>query len=314
MTRFLFLFAALLCLAACAAPPAPDPDGAVLIGFEALPKSLATVVLTETPDPGIAQTATRAALPTTIPLPPTFTPTPTPYLGVFMGNLTPEPGVVYYPPGAYRHPGNSSASVGVIPFNSGNPGVGVPVMTTPGAAIPTFAAGVSGGGSAAAGCSQPPVPPFVNAANNATVQSRIGCPAGGAFTTRLVTQPFQGGVMFWRDTREIYVLSTAAVAGQGIDIYWRMNDAWNEGMPADDPAFIPPAGFLQPVRGFGFVWRNNQGIRDRLGWALGGEQPYDATLQPFERGFMITGIDGRIWALVANPDPNTGTHFGALSP
>ena len=56
-------------------------------------------------------------------------------------------------------------------------------------------------------------------------------------------------------------------------------DTYADGDPESDPSIVPPAGLLQPIRGFGKVWRENQAVRDRLGWAVAPEQGYDAAYQ-----------------------------------
>lgn len=302
LSLLVFSWIALL-LGGCGTQTPPDSDGALLLGFDSLPKALVTIQFTETPDPGIVQATSLALTPTMQPLPPTFTPTPTPYVGVFMGNITPESGTVVYRPGTYH---------GAL-IVSGGAAVGVPV---PAATIaPSVPAAATLGGVAvpAGNCAEAPAPPFVNVANNANIRAKLGCPSGGPFGVRLVIQPFQNGFMFWRDTKEIFVLSTLTIGQQGIDIYWRVADSWNETLPADDLSLVPPQGLLQPVRGFGYVWRGSQAIRDRVGWAFSPEQPYDPTWQLYERGWMMTGIDGKVFALAPNPDASTGSHFGALN-
>jgi hypothetical protein len=119
--------------------------------------------------------------------------------------------------------------------------------------------------------------------------------------------------MFWRDTREIFALSTQAIASAQVDFYWRVADTWNESLPPSDPSITPPQNLMQPMRGFGYVWRLNPAIRERLGWALAGEQPFEAAYQPFERGWMLTGPNGAVFAFAPNPDGATGAHFGALA-
>jgi hypothetical protein len=160
-----------------------------------------------------------------------------------------------------------------------------------------------------------PAPPFANAAKNPAVQQRLGCATGAPYTVKLVAQPFQTGFMFWRETREIYIVSTAGLQkGAPTDSFWRVSDNWNESIPASDPALVAPAGLFQPVRGFGYVWRSNAAIRNSLGWALAGEQPYDSTWQNFERGWMMTTNNGGVLALAPldGPPVTTGVHFGLL--
>jgi hypothetical protein len=121
--------------------------------------------------------------------------------------------------------------------------------------------------------------------------------------------------MFWRSTKEIYVLSTAGLHnGATTDTFWRVVDSWTEALPASDPAQVPPAGLLQPVRGFGYVWRNNPTMHNTLGWALATEQPYDAVWQDFEHGWMMTNNNGTVFALAPldGPPPTTGIHFGPM--
>jgi hypothetical protein len=141
-------------------------------------------------------------------------------------------------------------------------------------------------------------------AKTPTVGARIGCPKDGGYGLTLVIQPFQNGVMIWRESKEIYALGVG-------NAFYKVSDTWNETLPANDPALNPPAGLAQPVRGFGYVWRNNPSIRNGLGWALSGEQRVDGYWQEFERGFMIAAANGDVYAL-APVDSNGGQHFGGL--
>jgi hypothetical protein len=93
------------------------------------------------------------------------------------------------------------------------------------------------------------------------------CPVGPPKWTQLIVQDFEHGQMLWAEvSRMIYILYTGGTR-------WEIRpDTWVEGMSEDDPAIMPPAGFFQPVRGFGLVWRDEQTpagarVRDRLGWA-----------------------------------------------
>ncbi len=49
----------------------------------------------------------------------------------------------------------------------------------------------------------------------------------------------------------------------------------------------PPNGLLEPVRGFGKVWRNFSGVRDGLGWATAQESGTNAVIQDFAMGRMM---------------------------
>jgi hypothetical protein len=112
-------------------------------------------------------------------------------------------------------------------------------------------------------------------------------------STSAAVQPFEGGLMIWReDDRQIYTLYA--------DGSWMaVDDTWTEDQPASDPAITAPADHFQPIRGFGKVWRNNRQVRGRLGWGLEPERGVDASVQPFQSGSVIE-LDGRVYVLVAD--------------
>lgn len=97
-------------------------------------------------------------------------------------------------------------------------------------------------------------------------------------------QAFDTGYMIWRgDTSTIYVL-------YGDDSSWvSYPDTWTEGEPIDTGQ--PPADRVAPVRGFGKVWVE-QGLGQRLGWALSNEQAYTATIEEYQAdgNFPALGI------------------------
>lgn len=280
-TLLALLVALALLLTACSddTPYQQDDDPAILTGFDTLPKQIATVALTATPTPVIMNAEPAVvAPPTPTTGPPRATPTLTPYVGVFLGQPTSESG---------------EPAPTLAPFTI-NSGAGAPVINSSGGIAPA-----ENGGS---GCSQSAAGQFAGA--YAGIQSQLGCPINaGMSITPMVTQSFERGVMFWRgDSRQIYALASN---GQ----YWQTPDTWDESMPPNDPAFSPPAGLLQPVRGFGFVWRNNPAIRDALGWATMQESQYSSFWQDFERGAMLLGENGRIYALFTAE----GRHSGPLN-
>ena len=263
-------------LTACgtSAPP-QDLNPPILTNFDALPKQLATVVFTPTPTPVlIGGTVVPVAQPTATAAPPTLTPTLTPYVGVFLGEPTSESG----------EPAPTLAPYVVAPVAGGAVGV-APALGT------------------GSGCTIPVASTFANAYT--AVQDRLGCPvSAGVTVSPMAVQPFERGWMYWRgDTRQIYAL---AANGQ----YWQMADTWNEGMPADDPAYSPPPGLVQPVRGFGLAWRSTPPLRDALGWGTAPEAPFSGFWQDFERGAMLLGSDGHVYALFSAE----GQHSGPLPP
>ncbi len=284
-------------LTACATPtPTPDPDGPILSGAQALPKALATIASSETPV--IQSTPTLSNPPTATAATATLTPTTTPMVGIFMGGL-----IQSAPEGTFTWVPTRVAKVIIL---TAKPGAkvtappGAPIQPG-GAPIPVIASG----GTARA-CAIPVAPQFAGAfAKSGAVGDRIGCPRAAGFGLRLVIEPFQNGAMVWRETREMFALLNT-------NTYIRLQDTWTEAQPADDPSIQPPAGLQKPVRGFGFAWRSNTAVRNGLGWALSGEQPIDGVWQDFERGFMITGLNGAVYALIPTA-PDGGQHLGTLS-
>jgi len=177
----------MLLLAACtSAAPTADPDGPRLTGFDALPKAMATIGPLPSPNAPQVQATLDSQKPTeTLPLP-TFTASPTANVGIFMGASTFTANNLFPTGNTRARDYHDYATVWAQ----------VAVAAT---------AGSSGGKS----CTVPPASQFVNAAKNAAVSQKLGCPTGNPVKMQLVVQPFQNGFMLWRSTKEIYVLSTA---------------------------------------------------------------------------------------------------------
>ena len=280
--RATLLLLALLLLVACSeeAPP-PSGDPPILTSFDALPKQLATVVLTATPTPVlVGGEAVEVAVATPTPGPPQPTATMTPYVGIFLGPPTSESG---------------EPAPTIPPYVFGG-------VTVGGAVI---ASGVVGAGSEGGACGFAVSAVVAGAYNrDVALRERLGCPvSGGTPIAAMAVQPFERGVMVWRgDVRQVYALASS---GQ----FWQVADSWNEGMPADDPAFSAPPGVIQPVRGFGLAWRSNAAIRDALGWGTQPESSASGFWQDFERGAMLS-TGGTIYAIFSAE----GRHAGPLSP
>lgn len=103
-----------------------------------------------------------------------------------------------------------------------------------------------------------------------------GCPNAPIYGSVFAYQRFERGRMLWiAQQSRIYILYE-----DGDEPGWEVYpDEWKEGMPESDPAFAPPEGLLQPVRGFGMVWRSNPAVRDRLGFGIEGETSYTSDYQ-----------------------------------
>jgi hypothetical protein len=114
-----------------------------------------------------------------------------------------------------------------------------------------------------------------------TVQAKLGCPTANEMGLWLGEQTFQGGYMFWRqDDTYIYVLYNNGT--------WRgYDDTWTSAEPEWDTMIFPPAGYYQPKRGFGKVWRGNQDVRNGLQWGTIEERGFFGSLQTYNGGLML---------------------------
>lgn len=123
--------------------------------------------------------------------------------------------------------------------------------------------------------------------------AQLGCPLGEPIITLAARQQFQHGFMLWRqDQLLVYAVTT--------DTLTLVEDSWQHTVDIDyDPNLTPPqAGLIQPVRGFGKVWRNNDGVQTGLGWAITQEDGFEATIQPFTNGFAWQGEEDDFVTLI----------------
>jgi hypothetical protein len=163
-------------------------------------------------------------------------------------------------------------STSVVPVPSSTP---LPPTPTP-VATPTLPA-----------CSITPLLGFGNVwSTHSGVRTRLGCPVEAEKTTWSGEQNLVNGYMFWRgDLSRIYALYS--------DGQWqRFDDSWTEGQTEWDVSIIPPAGYYQPKRGFGKVWREQLVqpgllVRDKLSWATNEERGLSASWQEYAGGLML---------------------------
>ena len=97
-----------------------------------------------------------------------------------------------------------------------------------------------------------------------------GCPRFPAQTASGASQPFEHGQMVWLPNGD---LNGAALIYVLYDngLYDVFVDSWQDGDLLSDEGLVVPAGFYQPLRGFGLIWREQPGVADALGWALAPE-------------------------------------------
>jgi len=121
----------------------------------------------------------------------------------------------------------------------------------------------------------------------------IGCPWTEESGVDVATQRFQHGWMIWRGAQEKYDPAAIYVLFEDDQHYVRFDDTYSPaGDPESGPA-VPPADLLQPVRGFGKVWREGTAarVRDRLGWAIAPESAGRGSTERFDRGALVwTGL------------------------
>jgi len=123
------------------------------------------------------------------------------------------------------------------------------------------------------------------------------CPDGPPLVGTAAQQSFERGLLVWFGaSRTIYAL----FEDKATPAWSAFPDEFVDGQPESDPSLQPPEGKLQPVRGFGRLWRTNPEVRRRLGWASGPEQPFDGALQLSGGAVFLRLRDGGVAELAAN--------------
>jgi hypothetical protein len=138
-------------------------------------------------------------------------------------------------------------------------------------------------GSATSVCPAPVAEELRGSFERVAFRSALGCPQQVAWNVPAAVQPFERGRMLWLDLgaagRKVVALSTMPVLFQHT-----YDDTWSEG---ETFAADPPPNLLAPKRGFGKLWHAHSDLQTTLGWATGPEQGTQATVQPFEHGWLI---------------------------
>lgn len=129
------------------------------------------------------------------------------------------------------------------------------------------------------------------------------CPLYAASSTLAAEQVFEHGRMIWlksvRADGEVLVQDVILVLYDDNQRHEMFENTWQEGLPESDPTLTPPPGRVQPVRGFGKLWRENLDVRERVGWGLSPERAYTAVWQPQLRDSIssvayLSVADGRV--------------------
>jgi hypothetical protein len=72
-------------------------------------------------------------------------------------------------------------------------------------------------------------------------------------------------------------------------------DKWHEGEPQESCTVAVPEGLYQPFWGFGRIWCNEPGVRDKLGWGIDRQYGFDPPIdliQGFNGGIILRDSDG----------------------
>ena len=260
-----------LFLAACAGNPTPQV---------ALPTVAELPTLTPTESPVPSATPTDTLTPTS-----TFTPTVTPTL---TATVTPSTTITDTPSptptntatptprqGALFLLAQLADSVTVLPQEL-RPSPATPFVSeiegtlTPGVGL--TAAPVT--------CAVPPPGGFGTVfINNPGISGLIGCPQGTVTSATSAEQAFERGTMIWL-SGPIYVL-------YGDGRLQQFTDTFNASIDPERGGETPPSGLIEPVRGFGKLWRSSPEVRGGLGWGVAAEAGGSAAMLRFERGWII---------------------------
>lgn len=272
--RFVSALALIALLAGCAGAAdnaASGASGYATVPPDQLVRRLATVYASPTPDADAVRQTQIAIRPTVDIRPAVLTPTPTIYIGIFLGVEDAGGGLPVIDPARYQ----GTLSAAVVPLDA----------------------------TVSAGACTIPVDPIFGASwtSNTDAVAAIRCPIEGAQSYVGTAQIFERGAMYFVPSGAIWSIAIAGGGGP----YWFVPQA-----PPDQPSEVaPPDGLRLPQLGFGAVWRGVPGVRDALGFARTDETASSLTVQRFENGTLILDSSaGQVFVLVGPAE--SGTAFG----
>lgn len=114
------------------------------------------------------------------------------------------------------------------------------------------------------------------------VRDKVGCPRGPQVAFPGQACPFQSGLMIWRgDLGVLYVLYYAGEPR--LEVY---ADTYTPGEATPAPLPTPTRTLGLPVAEpsgpFGKLWREVEGVRERLGWCVGANAAQACPIRAFE--------------------------------
>lgn len=129
--------------------------------------------------------------------------------------------------------------------------------------------------------------------SSADLQASLGCPTSfhprimpEAWEVKTSYQLFEDGAMLWSDHLGWYAQPVVYVLYSN-STFDRFDDHFEPGVDPVEGSEQPPSGLVEPLFGFGKVWRDQAGVQESLGWATTSETPGVGRFQMFEEGEMI---------------------------
>ncbi len=146
------------------------------------------------------------------------------------------------------------------------------------------------------GCPVPPAGNFLEIwQSDPELQDELGCPTSyhprvipDAWQVQTSYQPFERGAMIWSNRIGWYEQPVVYVLYHTeYPYYRRFNDTFDPEVDPIGGGETPPNGLVEPLHGFGKVWREQPGVREALGWATANEVPGEGRFQLFAGGHIV---------------------------
>jgi YVTN family beta-propeller protein len=139
----------------------------------------------------------------------------------------------------------------------------------------------------------------------------LGDPAAPSYGYWYAEQQYERGSMQWRQvmtgTNQIYVFDNESTQPGGTDwngrdsgLWAQYDDNWVSGMPLF-PAGCPDAGWPHgPMFGFGVTWCDEPGVKDTIGYPIGGQYGTLGGDQAFANGSVFWNPDSDAYYVLRN--------------
>ncbi len=296
-------------------PPTLESTAAALAPTDTAPPPSATTAATDvppasptltlTPVPTTALTETPTITPS-LTITPTITLTPSPTLtatldvGGFSALADLAARITVQPPDVRYGPGTATALWEIGDQIAGTARAAQPTATST-ASVPGVVVLEPPSGSGTS-CTTSPGALSTLFSSDPAFSAQLGCAVGAPYQPAGAVQLFERGLMIYRASAIPGAPGTIeAISNEGR--FSRYADTWISGVDPDSANLTPPSGLVEPIRGFGKVWRGDGALAARLGWALAGEQGVTLTVQPFERGVAIYVPSQNITYVLADDGP-----------